>query len=426
MNEGVIAGQGNPADSLRSRLEKLKKLKPVLCTLNTRTLPVFLFSKDITMTDKKRLYYLDNLKVFLIILVIMHHVGQAYGPTGGAWFYSYPGERAKSVGILFLFNASFFMGLFFFISGYFFPASLDRHGARKFITDKLMRFGIPLLFAAFIMVPIMEYVKYLKYTSCISFPDFYIRHWLNYDPGAAIIQSSRNFAHLWFIEHLLIYSIIYAVIRTLLQKYVPSVSTTTTRRVGLYVIIFYILVLGVVTHLMRTSWGFPIDRWIGFLGFIQMEPAHIPQYLSLFILGILAYRWSFLDSITTPRNIFWLLLGFGIYVITRVQLYTTGRQAAFFMWEYREALLCVGVCIGLLALFKTYFNRTGRLMQILSENAFGAYIFHVSVVVALQYAFDPVQAGALTLFVVVSLLSIPGSFLVSILVRLIPGMKRIL
>jgi surface polysaccharide O-acyltransferase-like enzyme len=123
---------------------------------------------------------------------------------------------------------------------------------------------------------------------------------------------------------------------------------------------------------------------------------------------------------------FWLLPSVGIYVITRIQLYTTGRQAAFFLWEYREALLCVGVCIGLLALFKTFFNRTGRLMQILADNAFGAYIFHVSVVVALQYAFDPVRAGAFTLFVIVSILSIPGSFLISILLRFIPGMKRIL
>jgi hypothetical protein len=31
-----------------------------------------------------RQYYLDNLKVFLTVLVIFHHAGQAYG-TGGGW-----------------------------------------------------------------------------------------------------------------------------------------------------------------------------------------------------------------------------------------------------------------------------------------------------------------------------------------------------
>lgn len=377
------------------------------------------------MTDKNRLYYLDNLKVFLIILVIMHHVGQAYGATGGAWFYSYPGDRVKPLGLFFFFNASFFMGLFFFISGYFYPQSFNRHGARKFIIDKLIRFGIPLIFVYLFMTPLLEYVKYVNYVNQISFKDFYIRTWLK-DGLNIVYPGGFHFAHLWFVEHLLVYSMLYAAIRTVLQKCVPSLSITTTRHARLYIIIPYILVLGVITHLLRTAWGFPTDRWIAFLGFIQMEPAHIPQYLSLFIFGILAYRWSFLESITTPRNILWLVPGIGIFVVTVVQLYTTGSQQAFFMREYKEALLCIGVCIGLFALFKTFFNRTGRIMQILSENAFGAYILHVPVVVALQYAFDPVQAGAFTLFVVVSFLSIPGSFLISILVRLIPGMKRVL
>lgn len=34
-----------------------------------------------------RSFYLDNLKIFLIFLVIMHHVGQGYGPSGEWWFY---------------------------------------------------------------------------------------------------------------------------------------------------------------------------------------------------------------------------------------------------------------------------------------------------------------------------------------------------
>lgn len=377
------------------------------------------------MTDKKRLDYLDNLKVFLIILVIIHHVGQAYGATGGSWFYSYPGDRVKPLEVFFGFNASFFMGLFFFISGYFYPQSFDRHGARKFIIDKLIRFGIPLIFVYLFMAPLLEYVKYVHYVHHISFQDFYIRTWQKYGLKVAY-PGGFHFAHLWFVEHLLVYSILYAAIRTVLQKCVPSLSITTTRQARWYVIISYILALGIVTDLMRTSWGFPIDRWISFLGFIQMEPAHLPQYLSLFVLGILAYRWSLLASVTTPRHILWLLPGIGIYVITIIQIYSAGRDHGFYLWEYREALLCTGVCIGLLALFKKYFNRTGRMIQILSDNAFGAYILHVSVVVALQYALDPVQAKAFTLFVVVSVLSIPGSFLASILLRRIPGMKRVI
>ena len=378
------------------------------------------------MNDKERLHYLDNIKVFLIILVIIHHVGQAYGSTGGSWYYSYPGERVKALGLFFLFNASFFMGLFFFISGYFLPGSFDRHGVRKFIADKLIRFGFPLVFAFFIMIPILEYVKYLHYVNYISFKDYYIQHWFGYAPNMAARQPAFNLAHLWFIEHLLLYSILYAAIKMLTQRFIPRISISNTWRARLYAIIPYILVLGFTTNLMRTTWDFPMDRWVAFLGFIQMEPAHIPQYLSLFIIGIFAYRWSFLESITSPRNMFWFVPGIGIYIVTIVLLFNTGAKRAFFAWEFKEALLCIGICIGLLALFKTFFNRTGRIMRILSENAYGAYILHVPVVVMLQYAFDPVQAGAFTLFLIVSFLSIPGSLLAAFLVRIIPGVKRVL
>jgi glucan biosynthesis protein C len=380
----------------------------------------------VPMTDKARLYYLDNLKVCLVILVIVHHVGQAYGATGWSWYYTYPGERVKQLGLFFMFNMSFFMGLFFFISGYFFPHSLDRHGPRKFSADKLVRFGIPVVFSSISILPVMEYVKYIHDTGSISFIDFYVGKWLLDAPLIVGIMGHFNIGYLWFLEHLLIYSVLFAGISTVLKRFRPSESPQLPRRVGVWAIIPAILILGGISHLMRTSWGFPIDRWIGFLGFIEMEPAHMPHYLLLFVAGIMAYRWSFLDSLIAPRNMLWLIPALGIYLITVVQIYSSGRKAGLFMWEYREALLCVGLCIGLLSLFKTFFNQTGRALQFLSENAFGAYVLHVPVVVAMQYAFAPVRAGAFTLFVVVSLLSVPTTFLASILVRRIPLVSRIL
>ena len=42
---------------------------------------------------QKRLFYLDNLKVCLTVLVIFHHAGQAYG-DGGGWAY-HPSNPAE-------------------------------------------------------------------------------------------------------------------------------------------------------------------------------------------------------------------------------------------------------------------------------------------------------------------------------------------
>lgn len=79
----------------------------------------------------KRLCYLDNLKVCLTVLVIMHHAGQAYG-NGGDWAYtpSNPTEFMPWIWHFFSTNAAFFMGLYFLISGYFVPRSFDKQGAK--------------------------------------------------------------------------------------------------------------------------------------------------------------------------------------------------------------------------------------------------------------------------------------------------------
>ena len=90
----------------------------------------------------QRLYYLDNLKVCLTVLVIMHHAGQAYG-NGGGWAYtpSNPAEFMPWIWHFFSTNAAFFMGLYFFISGYFVPRSFDKQGSKQFVDKKLLRLG---------------------------------------------------------------------------------------------------------------------------------------------------------------------------------------------------------------------------------------------------------------------------------------------
>ena len=92
-----------------------------------------------------RLAFLDNLKIGLTALVIAHHAGQAYGPTGGQWPIFSP-ERSPVLGPFFGVNAAFFMGLFFLISGYFLPRAYDHKGAVTFLKDRFRRLGIPLLF----------------------------------------------------------------------------------------------------------------------------------------------------------------------------------------------------------------------------------------------------------------------------------------
>ncbi|UJF33595.1 acyltransferase family protein [Paenibacillus hexagrammi] len=164
-----------------------------------------------------RRYDLDNLKVWLTILVVIHHAGQPYGGSNGFWYFKT--SQQADLGRFFSVNAGFFMSLFFLISAYFLPGSLDRKGAAAFLKDRLVRFGIPLLAGFLIIMPLLLYVYYIHYRGYgfISFSDYY----LNVYFGLAGKPSDwtgpsfpdLQFGHLWFIEQLLFYSVIYAIIR---------------------------------------------------------------------------------------------------------------------------------------------------------------------------------------------------------------------
>ena len=112
-------------------------------------------------SPRPRLLYIDNLRVLLTVLVILHHLAISYG-SFGIWYYNEPGRMSDLSTILMtLFlaiNQSFFMGFFFMVSSYFSPGSVDRKGPGFYLKDRLIRLGIPLLFYIIVIAPIINFV----------------------------------------------------------------------------------------------------------------------------------------------------------------------------------------------------------------------------------------------------------------------------
>ena len=101
-----------------------------------------------------RLFFVDHLRAFLIILVIMHHLAITYGASGGFYYHDTTTTlTALLITIFVAIDQSFFMGLFFLISAYFTPGAYDRKGAGLFLRDRLLRLGIPLLIYDILIQP---------------------------------------------------------------------------------------------------------------------------------------------------------------------------------------------------------------------------------------------------------------------------------
>ena len=338
----------------------------------------------------KRLYYLDNLKVCLTVLVIMHHAGQAYG-NGGAWAYtpSNPAEFMPWIWHFFSTNAAFFMGLYFFISGYFVPRSFDKQGAKQFVHKKLLRLGVPLLFMGGII---------------------------------SILTGKLEIGHMWFVESLLVFCLIYALIR----RWVSPIDKECNSKPTIIGLLIVALLMGVGSFFIRQV--SPQDHWIWPFGIIPLpiEPAHYLQYVMMFVLGILAYRFNWLEKMSNGVGFTTLLIGVGL--ATGNYLRDGGAWNAF-VWQWfgiYESLMCIFISFGLMWLFRQLVNSTSRCWQWCAAQSYGAYVFHLILMIILQNAVDNVWMGAFGKFLFIGIVTTILAFLLTWIVKMIPGFRKVL
>ncbi len=128
-----------------------------------------------------RLLFVDNIRVFLTILVIVHHTMIIYAGTG-SWLYTEGRQDLITTMIGGWFcgvNQAYFMSLFLLISAYFVPGSYDRKGAGPFVKDRLIRLGIPLIIYSWIISP-LTWVVITTVTRGQTLP------WWQYLPGSGM------------------------------------------------------------------------------------------------------------------------------------------------------------------------------------------------------------------------------------------------
>lgn len=146
---------------------------------------------------RRRLHWIDTVRIALTALVLTHHCAITYGNIP-IWFYNEPPSdpSASALDALVVVNQSYFMGLFFLISGYFVPAAVDRKGPGAFARDRVIRLGVPLLGFMILIRPVADFWSWRTGGGGSR----YVLHYLaSMDPGPT-----------WFLEVLLVLTLVYA------------------------------------------------------------------------------------------------------------------------------------------------------------------------------------------------------------------------
>jgi glucans biosynthesis protein C len=372
----------------------------------------------IAASKPSRLLFIDNIRVFLTVLVILHHLMVIYAGSGG-WIYydNLQDDITATVGRWFCsVNQSYFMGLFLFISAYFVPGAFDRKGAGRFLKDRLIRLGIPLAVYAWIIRPIWYF-----YTFKVS--GGYL-HWFTGD-------YFKYFGYigggpLWFIEVLLIFTCFYALYRLFKPRLIEQ--SPDAQFPGTGAIVLFAFLLGIASFIVRI-W-FPRDTAITEL---NLQLANFPQYIALFILGLMAYprNWFSILPDKTARR--WIFVALALSVLPLVVGFDNNPRAGFgvemifeLISAWWEAFMCVAMSIAVVYLFRLYANKQGKLMGWLSRNAYAAYLIHEPIITTIAIAIASLALYPLLKYALMGLVTVPLTFLVSTLIRKIPFTDRVL
>jgi hypothetical protein len=310
---------------------------------------------------------MDNLRTFIIFLVVLYHVGGVYEAAGlWGWFWIVDDPATISwVGIIGIVFDIFMMPTMFFISGYLTPASLKHKTGWEFIKSKFKRLMIPWVIAVFTLIPLYKVI----FLYSRGLPQ---EHWSTY--FHITNPNSQNW--LWFLPVLFLFDMLYLLFAKLNIR-MPNISLKTA-------------VLG--TFLVGFVYSFGTGILLGFRSWtltplIDFENERLLVYFMSFLLGSLFYKQNVFSKkaqsktlYTVVSSIAWIPIT--VHILARVypilfpEAFSVTPLYRLIWWlSFDLSLLCM--LYLMVETFWRYVDKPGRIWSELSKNSYAVYILHV-------------------------------------------------
>ena len=371
----------------------------------------------------QREFYVDHLRTAMTVLVILHHTAITYGAIGGWFWREVEPSSAPSSVLLVLFcttNQAYFMGFFFLLAGYFTPASLERKGYQRFIGDRFLRLGLPLLAFGLILGPLTSGM---------------VNRSQGYGFWSAIIWLWRHkqFINgpLWFAQALLLFSLGYCAWRAIFG---PSLTERerlpTPVPAGRW---WLASAIGVGVAALAIRQVVPVG-----VNVFGLQLGYFAGYVFLFAVGLAAWRHDWLAQLDWKRARLWIIgllvtwpsLPVGVTMLKK--LYgasgtdtASGLSAAAILYALWEPFVAWGLIAAWLLIFRERMNRPSNLWAWLDRRAYAVYIIHPPVLVGLSLLLHGWAAPAFTKFGVVGLSAIVATWILADPLVRLPGVRRV-
>ena len=387
---------------------------------------------DQATTSTGRIVAFDRARTFVTLLVVIHHSVVNFTYFGN-------GDRMRWLGfdLVVLFNDSFFMAFMFLISGLFVHGSLTRNGAAGYLRRRAWRLGVPLLVSIFVFIPIAYYASFLRYHLPGTTDFNFFHYW-----GHMITTGPWPSGQSWFLWVLLVLDVVAAAIWTMAPKILSTFGWLifALRNRPMTALVAFMIV-SVASYLpMHLAFGdgawfepghypFPIQT-----SRILLYPAYFFTGVGIGVIrlrvGILAENGEVAKRWPTWLAFAVLFLGLILLLIYAHHNWIENFASPALWWRTAYGIAFAMFSAAMAFTVPTISLRLSRsslrLLDAMQPSAYGIFLFHYIFIIWLQYfVYDPAwPAGVKAAIVFAGTLG--GSWLLTVWLRKIPFVARMI
>jgi glucan biosynthesis protein C len=356
--------------------------------------------------SSQRMYFFDNLKAFIILLMVVFHVAMGFTTWDLKWWWVNDIQKNTFFDFFILETDVYIMPIMFMIAGYFASTILVKKGMAIFWQDKFRRIIIPWIAGVLLITPFISYSVIFSRTDA---PPNYFYFWAN-----DFFDQNYQQGPFWFLGVLTLFFLFLTIAYQLNLTYFkkpPRIGIPSGWFFPLFGLLTVIPFFGVNLFI----WN---DTWMN-LKLFFIQPVKIGLYLCYFGLGVYAWKnaWFTHDGYI-PRLLPWgvaaiiMLFVFLIYRVTftLIPITSTLIKAGHAL---THAIFCLTSTFAFIALFQRFINSKASLWRRLAANSYTIYFIHPCVVIPLTYMVQNLQLNIWVKYMSVSFASVALCFLIA-------------
>ncbi|WP_175772616.1 acyltransferase family protein [Paraburkholderia phenazinium] len=362
---------------------------------------------------------LDALRASLTLLVIFHHCAITYGAIGGWYYHEVAPEKSLASVVLVLFctiNQAYFMGLFFFLAGHYTSRSIERKGPARFLTDRFLRLGVPLLVYGLLIGPVTIALAQTSQGHTFVGTLSYLWHKGTFESGP-----------MWFAEALLIFSVGTVLWNLAFRRRDASPGNRAIQgklpsdlMLGVGAVL-----TGVAALALRSFWRVGVNVW-------GLQLGYFSSYVVLYSAGFATAHAHWIERLPKEQvRLWWRIALIALPILPLVYFIgghfpgLRGRPLSV-IYAFWEPFVAWGTILFLLDGFQRHFHKLVGLWRPLCRRAYTIYIIHPPVLVAVALTWRHVPAYPLVKFVATGSLSCVLCYLTAGVLLRFPRLASIL